>query len=141
MPRDSLRSSADNCVCCRAAARLRPKIQAKQCGGPAPERRIEQGGICVETYAPDSQRPAGLLANLQVARAAIFLMERNDFHTDILGKTNPRNQAVEVARAVLSLTHLARSSHLDTVPSDRIQMVSRCRCSGSRSLLRLPRAH
>jgi hypothetical protein len=58
----------------------------------------------VETYAPDSQRPAGLLADLQMARAAIFLVERNDNHTDILGETNLRNQAAEVARAVLSLT-------------------------------------
>jgi hypothetical protein len=56
--------------------------------GPcAPERRIEQGGIWVETYAPDSQRPAGLLANLQAARAAICLIERNDNHTVILGDT------------------------------------------------------
>jgi hypothetical protein len=63
----------------------------------------------VETHAPDSQRPAGLLADLQVARAAILLVERDDNHTDILGETNPRNQAVEVARAVLSLTSLPRS--------------------------------
>jgi hypothetical protein len=39
----------------------------------------------VETYAPDSQRPAELLANLQAARAAICLIERNDNHTVILG--------------------------------------------------------
>ena len=33
------------------------------------------------------QRQPGLLANLQAARATIFLIERNDNHSDILGET------------------------------------------------------
>ena len=33
------------------------------------------------------QRQPGLLANLQAARAAIFLIEHNDNHSDILGET------------------------------------------------------
>ena len=32
------------------------------------------------------QRQPGLLANLQAARATIFLIERNDNHSDILGE-------------------------------------------------------
>jgi hypothetical protein len=33
------------------------------------------------------RRQPGLLANLQAARAAIFLIERNDNHRNILGET------------------------------------------------------
>ena len=41
----------------------------------------------METHARTARRQPGLLANLQVARAAIFLIEHNDNHSDILGET------------------------------------------------------
>jgi hypothetical protein len=94
MARGSLRSSA--LIIASAVAQQRAfvlRLKRNDRGPCAPERRIEQGGSCVETYFPDSQKPAGLLANLQAARAAKSLIERNDFHTQILGATSPRNQA------------------------------------------------
>ena len=36
---------------------------------------------------PGRPRQSGLLANLQVARATIFLIEHKDNHSDIFGET------------------------------------------------------
>jgi hypothetical protein len=63
------------------------RLKRNEHGPRAPERCVERGGILCGNLCPDSQKPAGLLANLQVARAAICLVERNDNHTDILGET------------------------------------------------------
>ena len=78
-------------------------------GAFTPERRNQANHLCGNS-CPDGQRPAGLLANLQVARATKSLIERNDNHNDILGEISREIKLPEVARAVLSLTLLRISS-------------------------------
>jgi hypothetical protein len=49
-------------------------------------RNADQDCFCVKFMPGQPQGQPGLLANLQAARAAIFLIERNDNHSDILGE-------------------------------------------------------
>jgi hypothetical protein len=71
--------------------------------GPyVPERPIRTAFV-LKFVPGQPQRQPGLLANLQAARATIFLMERNDNHSDILGEATCEIKLLSLARAFLSL--------------------------------------
>ena len=58
-------------------------------GACTPEHRNQAGQHLYGNFGPDShERQPGLLADLQEVRATtIFLIKRNDNHSDILGET------------------------------------------------------
>jgi len=87
LARDSLGSSADK-LCLRSWRRVVALAHAKRprtaCSGTSQSSRTVFVG---KPMPGQPRRLPGLLANLQAARAAIFFIEHDDNHSDILGET------------------------------------------------------